>query len=98
MIRHGHHLTLRGYWLQHVNYGRGALRYHRLRAQTAFARPPATPLSFYLRLVACPLTRARGRRRASLVALLALAQIATAMGYWRERLTKPGPSSAMSQS
>jgi GT2 family glycosyltransferase len=98
VIRHGHHLTLRDYWRQHVNYGRGALRYHRLRAQTAFARSPATPLSFYLRLVACPLTRARGRRRFSLTALLALAQIATAMGYWRERLAKPGQSSAMPRS
>jgi GT2 family glycosyltransferase len=98
VIQHRHHLTLRGYWRQHVNYGRGALRYHRRRAHTAFARPPATPLSFYLRLVACPLTRARGRRRASLVALLALAQIATATGYWRERLAKPGQPSAMPRS
>jgi glycosyltransferase involved in cell wall biosynthesis len=98
MIRHSHHLTLPGYWRQHVNYGRGALRYHRLRAQIAFARPPATPLSFYLRLVACPLTRARGGRRFSLTALLALAQIATAMGYWRERLAKPGHQSAVPRS
>jgi hypothetical protein len=52
---------------------------------------PATPLSFYLRLVSCPLTRARGSRRFSLTALLALAQIATVMGYWRERLARPGP-------
>ncbi len=98
MIRHSHHLTLPGYWRQHVNYGRGALRYHRLRAQIAFTRPPATPLSFYLRLVACPLTRARGGRRFSLTALLALAQIATAMGYWQERLAKPGHQSAVPRS
>jgi glycosyltransferase involved in cell wall biosynthesis len=90
VIRHGHHLTLPGYWRQHVNYGRGALRYHRRRAQTALSRPPTTPLSFYVGLVACPLTRARGSRRLSLTALLALAQIATAMGYWRERLDSRG--------
>jgi hypothetical protein len=46
-------------------------------------------MSFYLRLLACPLTRARGSRRFSLTALIALAQIATAMGYWRERLAGP---------
>ena len=91
VIRHGHHLTLPGYWRQHVNYGRGALRYHRRRAQSTSAQPPATPLSFYLRLVASPLTRARGSRRFSLTGLLALAQVATAMGYWRERLARPGP-------
>jgi GT2 family glycosyltransferase len=90
VIRHGHHLTLPGYWRQHVNYGRGALRYHRRQAQITSAQPAATPLSFYLRLVACPLTRARGSRRFSLTALLALAQIATVMGYWKERLARPG--------
>ena len=89
VIRHGHHLTLPGYWRQHVNYGRGALRYHRRRAQSTPTQRPATPLSFYLRLVASPLTRARGSRRFSLTALLALAQIATVMGYWRERLARP---------
>jgi GT2 family glycosyltransferase len=91
VIRHGHHLTFPGYWRQHVNYGRGALRYHRRRAPSTSAQPPATPLSFYLRLVASPLTRARGSRRFSLTALLALAQIATVMGYWQERLARPGP-------
>ena len=86
VIRHAHHLTLPGYWRQHVNYGRGALRYHRLRARAEGGRPPATPLSFYLRLIAYPLARARGSRRLSLAALFALAQLATVTGYWRERL------------
>lgn len=84
VIRHGHPLTLRGYWRQHVNYGRGALRFHRLRTRAAAGRRTGTPLSFYLRLVTYPLTRAAGARRLSLTALLALAQIATATGYWRE--------------
>jgi GT2 family glycosyltransferase len=84
VIRHGHPLTFRGYWRQHVNYGRGALRFHRLRTRAAGGRRTGTPLSFYLRLVTYPLTRAAGTRRLSLTALLALAQIATAAGYWRE--------------
>ena len=84
VVRHGHHLTLRGYWRQHVNYGRGALRFHRLRAKAAGDRRTVTPLSFYVSLVTYPLTSTAGTRRLSLTALLALAQIATATGYWRE--------------
>lgn len=88
VVRHGHHLTLRGFWRQHVNYGRGARRVHRLRAAAAEGGKPAIPLSFYLRLVAYPLTRAAGTRRLSLTTLLALAQVATATGYWREGLRR----------
>jgi GT2 family glycosyltransferase len=86
VVRHGHHLTLASFWRQHVNYGRGALRFHRLRARLDGGRGAGTPLSFYLRLVAYPMGRARGGRWLTLTALLSLAQIATAAGYWRERL------------
>jgi GT2 family glycosyltransferase len=86
VVRHRHHLTLASFWRQHVNYGRGALRFHRLRARSDGGRGAGTPLSFYLRLIAYPMGRARGRRRLTLTALLSLAQIATAAGYWRERL------------
>ena len=87
VIRHGHPLTLRGYWRQHMNYGRGARRVHQLRAAAA-GHEAGTPLAFYLSLVTYPLTRAAGLRRLSLSALLALAQIATAAGYWREGLRR----------
>jgi GT2 family glycosyltransferase len=83
VVRHGHHLTLRSFWRQHVNYGRGACRFHRLRAGGGTTGKPA---SFYTRLVAFPLTRAGADRRLTLAALLALTQVATVAGYWRERL------------
>lgn len=88
VIHHGHHLTLRRYWRQHMNYGRGARRVHQLRAKALAPRERGTPLSFYLSLLIYPLTRAAGLRRVSLTALLALAQIATATGYWREGLRR----------
>ena len=86
VVRHRHHLTLASFWRQHVNYGRGALRFHRLRARAEGGRDAGTPLSFYLRLVAYPLGQGRSARPLTLTALLSLAQIATAAGYWRERL------------
>jgi GT2 family glycosyltransferase len=86
VVRHRHHLTLAGFWRQHVNYGRGALRFHRLRTRAEGGRGAGTPLSFYLGLLAYPLGQSRGARRLTLTALLSLAQLATAAGYWRERL------------
>jgi GT2 family glycosyltransferase len=86
VVRHAHPLALRGFWRQHFTYGRGALHFGRLRARAGEKRSAPTPLSFYLKLVAYPLGRAAGWRRLSLTALLALAQAATAAGYWRECL------------
>ena len=83
VVRHAHHHTLRTFWRQHVNYGRGALRFHRRRGGSRGAGKPAT---FYANLITFPLTRARGRHRLTLTALIALTQVATATGYWRERL------------
>jgi GT2 family glycosyltransferase len=91
VVRHAHPLTLGGFWRQHLNYGRGALHFHRLHVRRAGRRSNHTPLSFYVKLVAYPLWRARGWRRFSLTSLLALAQAATAVGYWRERL-RAGPN------
>ncbi len=90
VVRHEHHLGLRSFWRQHFIYGRGALRFHRALARAAHRRPARTPPSFYLGLVASPLA-GRERRRAVLAMLLVLAQVATAAGYWRERLSRePG--------
>ena len=83
IVRHAHHLTLRTFWRQHVNYGRGARRFHGRRARGPSGGKPPT---FYANLITFPLTRARGSRRLTLTALLALTQLATATGYWRERL------------
>jgi GT2 family glycosyltransferase len=89
VVRHEHHLGLHSFWRQHFTYGRGALHFHRRMARAAH-RPARTLPSFYLGLVASPLA-GRERRRALLVMLLVLAQVATAAGYWRERLSRePG--------
>jgi len=85
LVRHEHHLNVWSFSRQHFTYGRGALRLHRMLA--AHGRPPRTPASFYLGLVASPLT-SRERRPLALAMLLLLSQVATATGYWRERLAR----------
>ncbi len=80
VVRHHHALTLRSFWRQHSNYGRGAHRYHGERAPGAADGPR---LGTAIGLVASPFA-ARPRRGAVLGAgLIALAQVATAAGYAR---------------
>jgi GT2 family glycosyltransferase len=74
VVRHEPALDLRGFWAQHVRYGRGAAWLRRKRG------PGRQPLGFYVALVR------RGFRsglRDGL--LLCLAELATAVGYLRER-------------
>jgi hypothetical protein len=51
IVSHAHVLTLRTFWQQHFNYGRGVFRYHRARARrgSGFFR---SDLALYARLPA----------------------------------------------
>jgi hypothetical protein len=86
IVSHAHPLTLRTFWWQHFNYGRGAFRFHRARARrgSGFFR---SDLVFYARLPA--LLRQRflerpGAQALLLTALLAVWQGANAAGVWWE--------------
>ena len=85
LVRHGHPLTFRTFWRQHFNYGRGAYRLHRLRARCSVRDIRVEPLAFYLRMIGYPFARASGVKAALLAALLAIAQVANAAGFFRER-------------
>ncbi len=79
VVQHDHALDLRSFWRQHRNYGHGAHTWHgmaRRRNVATFSRP-----SFYLGLLAEPLRGGVSPSRLSRVALIALAQVATAQGY-----------------
>jgi hypothetical protein len=81
LVRHAHPLTLRTFWQQHFNYGRGAYRLHQLRARRDARGICVEPLAFYLRMLGYPFARTRGREGAFLAALLAIAQAANAAGW-----------------
>ena len=86
VVHHAHPLTALSFWRQHFTYGRGAFHFYSLGARSQAERDRATPLSFYLKLVAFPLSRAGTQRRLVQALLLFLAQTATVAGYWRERM------------
>jgi GT2 family glycosyltransferase len=81
LVCHAHHLTLRTFLRQHVNYGRGAYRLHHARARRDGKRLSVEPLMFYLGMLAFAFSSRRGAKGAFLTALLAVAQAATAAGW-----------------
>lgn len=85
VVHHAHTMTLRNFWQQHVNYGRGARRFHRIHARCRQEWIRVKPLSFYWNLLRYPFARPTGRRAPVIAFLLAVSQTATVCGYIRER-------------
>jgi len=86
IVSHAHVLTLRTFWQQHFNYGRGAFRYHRARARrgSGFFR---SDLAFYARLptlLRWGFSERPGAQALLLTALLGVWQGANAVGFWWE--------------
>jgi GT2 family glycosyltransferase len=84
VVHHSHDLSLARLWRQHLGYGRGARRFHRARSVAGDApfRPEA---AFYRELVKSTLSRTPTARALKLTALLVWAQLANAVGFFREK-------------
>ncbi len=93
VVQHIHPLTVRTFFRQQFNYGRGALAYHRKRAQREGLPPRLEPGRFYVKLLSCASSRAQGRRQKAVARLLvALSQFALAAGYfWESRRGTQAP-------
>jgi GT2 family glycosyltransferase len=82
-VDHRHALRLSSYWRQHVGYGRGAHRYHSRRVQRGEGNLRVEPVRFYTDMLRYPF-RTGARKPAVVSVLLALAQVANALGYFAE--------------
>lgn len=89
VVHHAHPLGLGTFWRQHFNYGRGAYRFHCLRAARGQGPVRVEPLSFYVNLIRFPCAPPAGGRGLPRAALLVLAQLANVTGFfcepWRAR-------------
>ncbi len=85
LLSHCHLLNFRTFWRQHFNYGRGAYRYHRARAQrgTGRFRPD---LKFYSDLFLYPFSIGQRQQALSIAVLLVISQVANALGFLMEGL------------
>jgi GT2 family glycosyltransferase len=84
LVYHAHALTLRTFWRQHFNYGRGAFYFHWARARRGQTRVRVEPLTFYLSLLRYPSLQVQNRQALLLAALLMVAQVANAAGFFWE--------------
>ena len=85
-IRHAHHLTLRTFWRQHFNYGRGAFCFHQVRAQRSQASIQVEPFSFYFNLLRYAFITTPPFQAVQLLLLLLLSQVANVAGFVWERV------------
>ena len=83
VVGHAHAMTLRSFWRQHFDYGRGAWGFRTARAARAGRPVRVEPWTFYRDLLLYPM-RAHGGRGAILSGLVLLSQLANALGFARE--------------
>ncbi len=81
IVTHCHGLQAASFLRQHFNYGRGARRFHEIRARRWGERFRVEPPRFYLELLRRPFRAARGARALGLAGLTLLAQGANAFGF-----------------
>jgi GT2 family glycosyltransferase len=84
-IYHAHHLTLKCFWRQHFNYGRGAFCFHQARAQRKHKSIQIESFSFYTNLLAYPFLKSSPQYAILLSLLLFLSQVANVLGFFWER-------------
>ncbi len=88
LVYHAHVLTLHTFWRQHFTYGRGAFRFHQVRAMHRQQRIRLEPLKFYLNLLRYPSFQGQGWRTLSIAALLVLSQGANLAGLVWEGINR----------
>lgn len=87
VVLHSHGLAPGSLWRQHFGYGRGALRFHRARAEAGDG--PFKPDSdFYTKLLRAALSRTPKTKAAQMTALLLWSQAANAAGFFYERFRR----------
>ena len=84
LTEHFHRLSLASYVRQHFNYGRGAYEVQRLRRSHGIPSR-LEPLRFYVDLLRFPFGRQPFHRAVVVAALLGVAQVANAVGYFWQR-------------
>ncbi|MEB3327519.1 MAG: glycosyltransferase [Synechococcus sp.] len=85
-VFHAHHLSLGSFFAQHYHYGRGAFFFRADRARRSRSALQLEPLGFYFGLLIDPLRQPSSQFFVLTALLVALAQVANAVGFFREAL------------
>jgi GT2 family glycosyltransferase len=84
-VYHFHELTLRKFWRQQFNYGRGAFLFQQTISKRAENAKKIQHPSFYLNLLIYPFSQKSGIQMLLIAALFVLSQTAIAAGILREK-------------
>lgn len=82
VVEHFHDMTLRSYWRQHFNYGRGARHLHLTMDGRGDPRPKVESVRFYAGMLTHPL-RHSPKNRLTESFVVGLSQVAMVAGYLR---------------
>jgi len=85
IVHHAHPLTFRKFLKQHYNYGTGAQKFHRIRAQRNPDVMRIEPIAFYRDLLLYPWNKPI-RNKPFLSFLILMSQLANASGYYSAKL------------
>ena len=84
VVYHAHPLSLRTFWRQHFNYGKGAFHFRRHRARREMSAFRLEPLSFYLGIPRIAWSAVPLQNRLRTAILLLVSQGANAAGFLTE--------------
>ncbi len=84
IVRHDHPLSARSFWQKHLSYGRGAFAFRQIRAERREQRLRVERMGFYLRMLRLPFGRYPWPRALVLATLLAVSQLANAVGFFSQ--------------
>jgi GT2 family glycosyltransferase len=84
-VLHFHAMSVGQFWRQHLNYGRGAYRFHKMRAARKREPIRVEPMSFYFKLLVHPLFNSAFYRAPFLALLIVLSQVANTAGFFLEK-------------
>jgi glycosyltransferase involved in cell wall biosynthesis len=84
-IQHANQLSLRTFWRQHFNYGRGAYYFHQVRSKRNQTQIKVEPFTFYFQLLTYPFRQPSAQPPILLASLLFLSQVANVVGFFWER-------------
>jgi glycosyltransferase involved in cell wall biosynthesis len=85
LVYHSHHLTLKSFWRQHFNYGRGAFHFRQVRARRDAAPVKVEPLNFYTDLLRYPFARSSNHLPILVMGLFLVSQVANTLGFFWEK-------------
>ena len=85
-ITHAHYLTLKKFWRQHFNYGRGAYFFHQIRAERLETKMKVEPLVFYVNLLTYPFKEKSLGEGVLIASLFWISQVANVMGFFKQKI------------